>query len=101
MFLGKSLSPVPLSTLEYKWVQGTVEETQQNTEEVIHVGLASHPGRGAILLVASYIGEWMTSGRKHLCKFIDSRKYDPSVQHVTIYPLSPLNAYISCIRLVC
>ena len=78
VFLGKSLSPVPLSTLEYKSVQETVEETQQNTEGVTHGGLEFHPGRGAILLVASYIGKWMTSSWMYLCKFIDSRKNDPA-----------------------
>lgn len=45
--------------------QSTVEKTQQNighgTEGVNHDGLASYPGRGATLLVASHKGKLITS----------------------------------------
>ena len=47
---------VPLSTQEYKWVPTNCQGNLTKCWEITCDGLASHPGRVAILLVASCYG---------------------------------------------
>ena len=49
---------VPLSTQEYEWVPANCQGNLAKCWEVTCDGLASHPGGVAILLVASFYGNW-------------------------------------------
>ena len=57
---------VPLSTQEYKWVPANCQRNQTKCWEVTCIGLASHRGGVAILLVVSCYGNrdklWCSNG---------------------------------------